>query len=59
MSEPMKIKLKEPRRCVICKQPEQSNGLYTSTAPILGICVDCINRHFMGHQRQATSTKET
>jgi len=40
----------EPRRCQVCKQPEKRMDVgvvYTTIAPHLGICVDCINRYVM------------
>jgi hypothetical protein len=36
---------KKPRTCKACGKPEKRSvgGLYTSIAPLLGICADCIN----------------
>lgn len=45
-----KQKQPEPRRCQICKQPEKRMDVgvvYTTIAPRLGICADCINRYVM------------
>jgi hypothetical protein len=37
---------REPRKCKICGAAEQKivGGMYTTIAPHLGICADCINR---------------
>ena len=40
----------EPRRCKVCGQAEKRMDCgvaYTTTAPHLGICVDCVNRYVM------------
>jgi hypothetical protein len=40
----------QPRRCQICHQPEKRMDVgvvYTTVAPHMGICADCINRYLM------------
>ena len=36
----------KPVKCKACGEPEKliAYGLYTTIAPSLGICVDCINK---------------
>jgi cytochrome c551/c552 len=40
------VKKKHLRICSICHQQEQKtvDGMYSTIAPNLGICADCINR---------------
>lgn len=45
-----KSKQSEPRRCNVCRQLEKrmdAGVTYTTIAPHLGICADCINRYLM------------
>lgn len=41
-----------PRRCKICHEPERSDGIYTTIAPRMGICADCLNRYVVHNSDQ-------